>query len=113
MSDELTNLFEQYDRGRLTRRQLFQALGLTAGAAALAMAPVRVLGQGQCGGARAGTPGCDTTPAAPPFDATGWKTVRLNHFVFHVADYAKEAAYFAALMNWKPRSDDGKEAVLD
>src|SRR5436190_11869237 len=30
-----------------------------------------------------------------------------------VADYEKEAAYFNALMNWKVRSDDGKQAVLD
>jgi len=113
MSDELTNLFEQYDRGRLTRRQLFHALGLAAGAAALASRPVRVLGQGQCGGARAGSSGCDTTPAKAPFEATGWKTVRLNHFGIQVADYGKEAAYYAALMNWKVRSDDGKQAVMD
>jgi catechol 2,3-dioxygenase-like lactoylglutathione lyase family enzyme len=28
-------------------------------------------------------------------------------------DYPKEAAFYAALMNWKIRSDDGKQAVLD
>jgi catechol 2,3-dioxygenase-like lactoylglutathione lyase family enzyme len=28
-------------------------------------------------------------------------------------DYPKEAAYYLALMNWKIRSDDGKQAVLD
>ncbi len=97
---------------RLTRRQLLYALGLGSGFAALPH-PVTLLGQGQCGGARAGTPGCDTTPAKAPFDATGWKTVRLNHFSIQAADYGKEAAYYVALMNWKPRSDDGKQAVLD
>src|SRR4029079_19053301 len=30
-----------------------------------------------------------------------------------VADYPKEAAYYQALMNWKIRSDDGKQAMLD
>ena len=44
---------------------------------------------------------------------TGWKTVLLNHLSCQVADYPKEAAYYAALMNWKIRSDDGKQAVLD
>ena len=37
----------------------------------------------------------------------------LDHFSMRVADYKKEAAYFAALMNWKIRSDDGTKAVLD
>ena len=69
--------------------------------------------QGQCGGARAGTPECDPTPAKLPFEPTGWKTVLLDHFSCQVADYPKEAAYYAALMNWKIRSDDGKQAVLD
>ena len=45
--------------------------------------------------------------------ATGWNTVLLDHFTMQVADYQKEAAYYAALMNWKVRSDDGKQAVLD
>lgn len=69
--------------------------------------------QGRCGGARAGTPACDTTPAKPPFAATGWKTVALDHFAIQASDYKKEAAYYATLMNWKVRSDDGSQAVLD
>jgi catechol 2,3-dioxygenase-like lactoylglutathione lyase family enzyme len=112
MSDELTRIFDAYDRGKVTRRQLLYALGLGAGFAALPR-HATVLGQGQCGGARAGTPECDTTPAKLPFESTGWKTLRLNHFAIQVADYAKEAAYYVALMNWKVRGDDGKQAVLD
>jgi len=108
MSDVPTRLFQDYDLGRISRRQLLAALGF-----AVATRPLSVFAQGQCGGARAGTPGCDTTPAKPPFESTGWKTVLLDHFSMQVADYQKEAAYFAALMNWKIRSDDGKQAVLD
>ena len=48
-----------------------------------------------------------------PFEPTGWKTVVLDHLSCQVADYPKEAAYYQALMNWKIRSDDGKQAVLD
>src|SRR5438034_10310396 len=92
----------------LTRRQLLQALGFAA-----AIRPVSAFAQGQCGGARAGTPECDPTPAKAPFAATGWKTVLLDHLSCQCADYSKEAAYYAALMNWKIRSDDGKQAVLD
>ena len=108
MSIELTNLFDEFDRGRLSRRQLLQALGI-----AVALRPAAAFAQGQCGGARAGTPECDPTPAKLPFEPTGWNTVLLDHFSCQVADYPKEAAYYAALMNWKIRSDDGKQAVLD
>jgi len=115
MSSNVTTLFDDYDRGRLSRRQLLQALGLAmaVGPASTLLRPESALAQGQCGGARAGTPECDTTPAKLPFEPTGWKTVLLDHFSCQVADYPKEAAYYAALMNWKIRSDDGKQAILD
>ena len=108
MPDALATLFARFDRGRLSRRQLLMALGT-----AIAARPVSTLAQGQCGGARAGTPECDPTPANLPFEPTGWKTVLLDHLSCQVIDYPKEAAYYAALMNWKIRSDDGKQAVLD
>ena len=108
MSDVPTTLFQDYDLGRISRRQLLTALGL-----AVATRPLSVFAQGQCGGARAGTPGCETTPAKPPFESTGWKTVLLDHFSVQVADVEKEAAYYSALMNWNIRSYDGKQAVLD
>ena len=108
MSADLATLFNDFDRGRLSRRQL-----LTALAVALAVRPATTLAQGQCGGTRAGTPECDPTPAKLPFEPTGWKTVLLDHFSCQVVDYPKEAAYYAALMNWKIRSDDGKQAMLD
>src|SRR5512140_3633635 len=108
MSTDLRTLFDQFDRGRLSRRQLLIALGVAA-----AVRPASAFAQGQCGGARAGTPDCDPTPAPLPFEATGWNTVLLDHLSCQAADYPKEAAYYAALMNWKIRSDDGKQAVLD
>jgi catechol 2,3-dioxygenase-like lactoylglutathione lyase family enzyme len=60
-----------------------------------------------------GTPACNTTPIAEIFEPTGWKTVALDHLTFRVAEYQKEAAFYIALMGWKLRSDDGKQAVLD
>src|SRR3954467_7542062 len=108
MTSDLDRLFHEFDRGRVSRRQLLAALG-----APFAVRPGAPPAPGQCGGARAGTPDCDTTPAKLPFEATGWKTVLLDHFSCQVADYSKEAAYYAALMNWKIRSDDGSQAVLD
>ena len=108
MASELSNLFNAFDRGVISRRQLLQALGI-----AVAIKPAAAIAQGQCGGANKGTPECNTTPAKLPFEPTGWKTVMLDHFSCQCVDYAKEAAYYQALMNWKIRSDDGKQAVLD
>ena len=104
----LKKLFSDFDRGALSRRQLLQALGMAA-----LVQPASAFAQGQCGGAKKGTPECDPTPAKAPFAPTGWKTVMLDHLSCQTADYSKEAAYYAALMNWKIRSDDGKQAVLD
>jgi catechol 2,3-dioxygenase-like lactoylglutathione lyase family enzyme len=55
----------------------------------------------------------DTTPLVPPFEPTGWKTVWLDHLNYQCVDYKKAAAFYATLMGWKVRSDDGKQALLD
>jgi catechol 2,3-dioxygenase-like lactoylglutathione lyase family enzyme len=110
MQDALSKLFSDFDRGVVSRRQLFHVLGVAAVGVAL---PVRVFGQGRCGGERANLPGCDKTPAKLPFDPTGWKTLSMDHFTMQAADYKREAAYYATLMNWKIRSDDGNQIVMD
>ena len=109
MADPISPRSPQPHRMSSTSRLLLPAIG----AAMLAVPMTSATAQGSCGGTRAGTPQCNTTPAKAPFAATGWKTVALDHFTIHAADYKKEAAYYMALMNWKLRSDDGKQAVLD
>lgn len=109
MSDP-TPLFDAYDRGTLTRRQLLQALGL----AAVALPITRVFGQGQCAGRdRDTSAACNKTPMKAPFEPTGFRTVLLDHFNMQVTDPEKEAAFYAALMGWKVRSNDGKEIYMD
>lgn len=82
----------------LTRRDVLQALGF-----GIAVGPLRGFAQAPR----------DTTPLVPPFEATGWKTVWLDHLNYQCTDYGKAAAFYAALMGWKVRSDDGKQALLD
>jgi catechol 2,3-dioxygenase-like lactoylglutathione lyase family enzyme len=108
MAHSLTSLFADFDRGTISRRRLLQILGLAAAGAPMAGA----LGQGRCR-LRLGAPGCDTTAIKPVFDATGWRTVSLDHLVIAVADYRAEAAFYKALMGWTPRTDDGTQAVMD
>ncbi|MDB4913623.1 MAG: Glyoxalase [Gemmatimonadetes bacterium] len=86
---------------------------LLAAGLIVSVLPAVVFAQGSCGGARAGTPACDTTPAKLPFAPAPWKTVALDHFSIQATDYKREAAYYATLMGWKMRSDDGTKAVMD
>lgn len=52
-------------------------------------------------------------PIPELFESTGWKTVALESFTIDVVDYKKEAAFYAALLGWTLREDDGKRAVMD
>src|SRR5262249_30802678 len=87
----------------ISRRQLL------LGIAALPAVSLRGLAQGTAGRGQQR----DTTPLVPPFEPTGWKTVWLDHLNYQCVDYKKAAAFYATLMGWKVRSDDGKQATLD
>ena len=91
----------------ISRRHLLAAL------AAIPALPVRVFGQDAPGRGQQRDQPRDTTPLVPPFESTGWKTVWLDHLNYQCVDYRKAAAFYATLMGWKVRSDDGKQAVLD
>src|SRR5262245_44611481 len=88
----------------ISRRDLLAAL------AAIGTVPARTFGQDATAGRGQQR---DTTPLVPPFEPTGWKTVWLDHLNYQCVDYKKAAAFYATLMGWKVRSDDGKQAVLD
>src|SRR5882724_4694805 len=109
MADPIKTLFDDFDRGRISRRHLLQMLGVAAVAAPLSKA----FPQGQCGGDRATQPQCSKNVVPDPFAATGWKTVYFDHFKLHCADAPVEAAYYTALMGWKVRSNDGNVIVMD
>src|SRR5690349_15240836 len=88
----------------ISRRELLTAIAVIPAISA------RVFGQGTPAGRGQQR---DTTPLVPPFEPTGWKTVWLDHLNYQCVDYKKAAAFYATLMGWKVRSDDGKQALLD
>ena len=102
-------------RRGISRRKLLQALGV---AVAGARFPASLFGQGKCSDGY-GTQSCPlpadvaTAPIKQVFTSTGWRTVALDHITFQMPEYQKEAAFYIALMGWKLRSDEGKQAVLD
>lgn len=109
-------------RRTVSRRELLRALGVAGAGAPLASAlgwrMPAAFAQGACRDGY-GTQRCPldqakaTAPIPAVFEATGWRTVSLDHLRFRVADYQKEAAFYVALMGWTLRSDDGKQAVMD
>jgi catechol 2,3-dioxygenase-like lactoylglutathione lyase family enzyme len=94
---------------------MLRTLGVSAAGAHFTTS---LFAQGRCQSGY-NTPNCPmtkevaTAPIKPLFEPTGWKTVALEYISFQVPDYRKEAAFYVALMGWKLRSDDGKQAVLD
>src|SRR5690348_11919564 len=108
MSDALASLFSDFDHEKISRRRLLQALGVVGVGAPVAA----VFGQGRCM-RTFGIPACDTDAIKPVFAPTGWQTVALDHLTFEVEDPQKEAAFYNALVDWKLRSEDANQSVMD
>ena len=113
MSD-LDQLFSAYDRGIVSRRQILKALGFAAVATPFSGSLSRLIAQGQCAGRAADTTAaCGKVPMKAPFKPTGWKTVLMDHFSMKVTDAEKEAAWYAAFLGWKVRSNDENGIYMD
>ena len=84
MEQIISGLLRDFEVGKLTRRQLIQALalGVTAGPAAL-VAAQKPAQQSQI------------PPPGPP---APWKTVWLDHVSYVVSDYRRSTAFYRDLM---------------
>ena len=101
MENLIAKLLGDFEAGKLSRRQLIQSLALCATAPAAAAA------------AAAQAPSASPTAAAASAPAP-WKTVYLDHISYAVSDYKKSAAFYANLMGWTIRNDNGtNQATLD
>jgi catechol 2,3-dioxygenase-like lactoylglutathione lyase family enzyme len=101
MEHVIDGLLQQFERGRLSRRQLIQSLALAAAAAPGGS----VLAQG-------GATKASTIP--PPHDPAPWKTVWLDHISYAVSDYRRSTAFYRDLMGWTIKNDNGtNQCTLD
>src|SRR5580700_2497362 len=89
------------ESGKIDRRQLMQALGITA-AGAFA---VSVTSNGAAFAANAAQMGTAS--------GTGFKAVAFNHINYQVADYAKVRDFYVSLFGMKPVWDDGKQCSVE
>jgi catechol 2,3-dioxygenase-like lactoylglutathione lyase family enzyme len=86
MEQVIANLLEDFERGKLSRRQLISTLAVAA-----------------------------TGAAAPAFAAepTKLKATAVNHISFGVADYGRTRDFYADLLGMRVTHDDGKQCYLE
>src|SRR5438270_702222 len=89
MEQIIDNLLNQFENGKMSRRQLVQSLALTTVAAT------------------AGTPALAADPAAKHFQA-----VNVNHISYGTSDYAKVRDFYSDLLGMKVIQDNGKQALM-
>ena len=84
MEHIIDRLVRDFERGKLSRRQLIQSLTVAASSAATASAA----------------------------DPAPFKAVTVNHISYQVADYAKTRDFYAGLLGMQVSHDDGRQCYL-
>jgi catechol 2,3-dioxygenase-like lactoylglutathione lyase family enzyme len=90
MEHIITKLLEDFERGKMTRRQLVKSLALSATAAAAAGA----------------------NPLAAAEGGKGFTAVAVNHISYQVADYKKTRDWYVDLLGMKVSGDNGRQCNL-
>jgi catechol 2,3-dioxygenase-like lactoylglutathione lyase family enzyme len=87
MESIIVTLLQDFENGKMSRRQLIQSLALAATAAAAGSSP---------------------SVAA----AGGFKTIAVDHISYHVADYKRTRDFYSDLMGLKVTDDTGSQCQL-
>jgi catechol 2,3-dioxygenase-like lactoylglutathione lyase family enzyme len=94
MESVIAGLLQDFENGKMTRRQLIRSLALAAVAAAPA-------------GSAAAQAAQKASTIPPPHDPAPWKTVWLDHISYAVSDYRRSTAFYRDLMGWEIKNDTG------
>src|ERR1043166_3191254 len=86
MEQIIAKLLNDFEHGKMNRRQLIQSLAMAATAAAAAPA---VAAEGK-----------------------GFKAVTINHISYQVADYARTRDFYVDLLGMKVSGDNGRQCNL-
>jgi len=87
MEHIINGLLQDFERGRLSRRQLIQSLVLASTAAA-------------------------ATGSAAAAEGQGFEAIAVNHISYQVKDYAKTRDFYASLLGMKITGDNGRQCNL-
>lgn len=85
MENVISNLLQDFEQGKMSRRQLVQSIAAAAYAA---------------------------TAVPAQAEGKGFQAVAVNHISYQVADYAKTRDFYADLLGMKVSKDDGKQCYL-
>jgi len=94
MESAIAKLLDDFERGRMTRRQLIQSIAVVAATAAGA------------------NPAAGASIAPATQAAKGFKAVAVNHISYQVNDYAKTRDFYADLFGMKVVKDTGRQCSL-
>lgn len=86
MENAIAKLLEDFEHGKMTRRQLIKSLSVVAAVAS------------------------NVTPSAA--STKGLKAVAVNHISYQVSDYAKTRDFYADLLGMRIAGDTGKQCEL-
>jgi len=101
MENLIARLLDDFDRGKMTRRQLIKSLAVV-GAAASAVGM----------GAAAVNASAERTSLSPAQGAKGFRAVSVNHISYQVSDYTKTRDFYADLLGMKVMGDTGTQCEL-
>jgi catechol 2,3-dioxygenase-like lactoylglutathione lyase family enzyme len=101
MEGAIAKLLEDFERGKMTRRQLIRSLSVVAAVASNGTAVAAA------GSAFPPGPTRTLADAKKPF-----KAVAVNHISYQVSDYAKTRDFYADLFGMKILGDNGKQCEL-
>src|SRR5260370_11784541 len=87
MEQIIAKLLQEFENGKMSRRQLIQSLTMAASVAAAA------------------------APASGA-ENKGFQAVTVNHISYQVADYAKTRDFYSDLLGMKASHDDGKQCYM-
>jgi catechol 2,3-dioxygenase-like lactoylglutathione lyase family enzyme len=87
MEHIITKLLQDFEEGRMSRRQLVKSLSIAAAAAVGAATPASAEGK-------------------------GFKAVTINHISYQVADYTKTRDFYVDLLGMKVSGDNGRQCNL-
>ena len=91
MEHIIAKLLEDFERGKMSRRQLIKSLALSATAAsAAAAAPLAAAAEG----------------------GKGFKAIAVNHISYQVADYGKTRDWYVGLLGMTVSGDNGRQCNL-
>lgn len=91
METIISNLIRDFENGKMSRRQLIRSLALA------------VVGTHSLSSATPAAAATASSSAAPL-----GRTASLDHISFAVADYGRSRDFYADLMGWEVRRDDGE-----